>query len=294
MASFAELPPELVLRILSYLPLPSLLSFAQTSRSSMTLASASVHTLSLGIYTSRIASLMGKLSHCGTTTTPPSRKNSSACTKGTAADSDPFGDPEDPYAVSIVMPPELTQSLSIITKFQNGLASLVVSRHAAALRNIDLSIWSLDASAAEALAKCKRLRTLSLRLDHPYVRHREIDRRHWDRAAGEGSTVWNIFDGAWGNLEAISLEGAGITDWQLQRILEANPSLKEVSVSNCQLLGKDIWRFLAKSWEGRQRLRVLKFMASASKEVDSSILDCVKHLTGLEVSDACRRRRDTG
>lgn len=281
MASFSDLPPELVLRILNYLALPSLLSFARTSRSSLTLATASVHTLSLGIFPSRIASLIGKLSNSGATT--PIAKRISIDERVTAVPKgDPYNDSDDSHTVSLIIPPEIAQSLNLITKFQNGLASLVVSRHALALRNIDLAIWSLDASTAEALAKCTRLRSLSLRLDHPYVRHRHIDRGYWDRAACEGSTVWNAFDGAWGSLQVIRLEGTGITDWQLQRILQANTAVKEIWVSNCRLLGKEFWRFLANEWEGRSGLRVLKFLATPNKEVDSSILNYVQNLAGLE------------
>jgi hypothetical protein len=59
--SLLDLPPELIVHTLSYLPIPALLRFGQTCRHSQSLANSSLHTLSLGIYTSRTSGAISKL-----------------------------------------------------------------------------------------------------------------------------------------------------------------------------------------------------------------------------------------
>lgn len=299
-----ELPPEIILRVLSYLPIRSVLAFGSTCRTARSYATESVHTLSMGIFTSRATACISHIANDSAFRTVPSSPRphdepAVSATKDGNEDeynyarllctidnkSPPNSSMFDinPHTVDVVVPPDLAYSLSLILTFQDALLSSVVNRYAFSLRHLDLALWFLSPLTAKALVEARNLRSLSLRMHHPYVRHRDVDRRFWDHNSAEGSTIWNTFRGAWSRLDAFRLDGAGITDWQLQCILESNSNLRELRLGKCQLLTWEMWHYLARKWKGREKLRVLAVTACKNLDMDDRVLDYVPALTNLEV-----------
>ncbi|KAF2087676.1 hypothetical protein K490DRAFT_41250 [Saccharata proteae CBS 121410] len=260
MACLESLPPELLLHVLAYLPIRSLLAFSLTSRSSCAIASTSLHTLSLGIYPTRISSLIGQLATASPTASPYSQLH--------------------PHT---------------LLAFHTALTSSILSRYCVSIRHLDLSIWSLTQPVAAALARLKNLGCLSLRIEDPFGRG--CLRRWagaWDGTARRGSDVslssetgcgveWNAMAGAWGRLEVLRLDGADISDWQLCRILDTNVQVKELWAKKCPKISKDLLNFLAYEWGGKGNLNVLGVAeCDASGEINGEALGCIGELSQLK------------
>ena len=87
---------------------------------------------------------------------------------------------------------------------------------------------------------------------------------------------------ALGRLQSLSLERAGLTDFQLARIIDSNPSLTELRLRKCFNLTEKLFKILADSKVGQQ-LEVLHFTKSQSEGIDDRILDCIGRLPKLKV-----------
>ncbi|KAK7538615.1 uncharacterized protein J3D65DRAFT_551573 [Phyllosticta citribraziliensis] len=235
MAHLTSLPSELLLHILSYLPIRSLLAFSETSRMAYILASSSLQTLSLGIY--------------------PNRANT----------------------VAHVIPKASEHRPNTLLTFHTALTSSILSRYCVSMRNLELSVWALTPPIADALASLKNVRCLSLRVEDPSP--------SFFRAmpeAGSG-TEWNKFADAWGRLETLRLMGAEISDWQLCRILERNPGLKELWLKKCPDVGRDLLKYMAEEWDGRLGLDALSLIeCDAAVEIDEEAMEYIGELTNLK------------
>ena len=139
---------------------------------------------------------------------------------------------------------------------------------------------------ANAIAQLRNLRKLSIRLDHPHTRYSGVDAHYWE--SSPGSSVWNLLApkqskaNALGRLQSLSLERAGLTDFQLARLIDSNPSLTELRLRKCFNLTDKTFRNLADSKIGQQ-LEVLHFTKSQSEGIDERILDCIGKLPKLKV-----------
>ncbi|KAI9806064.1 MAG: hypothetical protein M1833_004471 [Piccolia ochrophora] len=257
--SLNTLPPELTQEILTYLPIPSLFSYSQTSRRSHVLANSSLRTLGLGIFTSRINAIISSIDSSPAATT---------------------------HAVRIVLPKRDTQHVSQIVRHQNERAARLVEHHAATIRDLELSVWELERPLTTTLARMPNLRRLALRLDHPHTRHPRLDKAHW--SASPPGTVWNALDRhpdtarpVLGRLESLTLERAGITDYQLSRILANNPRITRLRLAKCRTLTEETFECLARSPLARS-LEHLEFVKSDSEEIDERVLQWIPHLTALK------------
>ncbi|MCJ1445264.1 MAG: hypothetical protein MMC23_005769 [Stictis urceolatum] len=284
MASVDSLPTELLHQICTFLPTPDLLSFGASSRLHHALSLMTLHTLRLGIFPSRIHGLASSLS---------------CPIPETASSAEP---------INIVLPKGQSRSKDCVIRNQNRKAARILSLHGRSLRDLELAIWSLEKPATDQIAKLARLRHLSIRLDHPHTRHRDLRPNHWREA--ERSTVWNSFFGdpkerpatdslpaeptsqgrssnqiqsrpVFGELRTVTLERAGITDWQLQRLLEENPGVEELYLRKCTILTEDFFAWLAGS-SFSQRLRVLRFECCDTETIDARIVPYLEALVGLE------------
>ncbi|KAK8161634.1 hypothetical protein IWX90DRAFT_388374 [Phyllosticta citrichinensis] len=243
MAHLTSLPSELLLHILSHLPIRSLLAFSETSRMAYILASSSLQTLSLGIYPNRVSSLISQLSS----------------------------------SIAHVIPKASEHRPNTLLTFHTALTSSILSRYCVSMRNLELSVWALTPPIADALASLKNVRCLSLRVEDPSP--------SFFRAmpeAGSG-TEWNKFADAWGRLETLRLMGAEISDWQLCRILERNPALKELWLKKCPDVGRDLLKYMAEEWEGRLGLDALSLIeCDAAVEIDEEAMEYIRELTNLK------------
>ncbi|KAK7556825.1 hypothetical protein IWX50DRAFT_214376 [Phyllosticta citricarpa] len=306
MAHLLSLPSELLLHILSYLPIKSLLAFSETSRMAYILASSSLQTLSLGIYPNRVSSLISQLSSSSPTASPFSRSarsslhESAIVTSGETSTSSLFNEAN---TIAHVIPKASEHRPNTLLSFHTALTSSILSRYSVSMRNLELSVWALTPPIADALASLKNVRCLSLRVEDPFGRgflrrwiinwgsttdDEDISPRSspsFFRAMPEAAsgTEWNKFSDAWGRLETLRLMGAGISDWQLCRILERNPGLKELWLKKCPDVGLDLLKYMAEEWDGRLALDALSLIeCDAAVEIDEEAMEYIGELTNLK------------
>lgn len=256
MATIHSIPPETLLQILSYLPIRSLLSFSVTSKSCHALASASVTTLSFGVYPTSLASKISRL-------------------HDTAATDIELAEKDAPTTVSLVVPEAEKLPLPALYAFHDALTTSILLRYGSSLRHLDLTVWTLGQSIAAALAKCRNLRSLSLRIENPHVRL-SAD-APWELSESgvkvmrkvDEDDAWDCFDGAWGWLRELRIEGARVSSEQLVRVLKANPGVRELSVKNCKKLDKELWRLLGTEWEGRGELESLGIVGCGMLDMET-------------------------
>lgn len=259
--SFSSLPNELAQEVLSHLPVRSLHSFALTSRASYALARKSLRTLALGVFHTRIN---GLISFMDVPTRP--------CTTSSS--------------VSITLPKNDTKTRQQIIRNQNAIAAKVLRENGQSIRDLELVLWELEKPLADALATLPNLRRLSLRFDHPHARHANVDRAYWDSAPL--GTVWDLLSTTcedqkvFGRLEALNLERSGITDYQLERIIERNPRIIELRLQKCLALTEEFFEYLARSPIAKS-LKVLHLTKNDNEEIDERILQYIGKLTGLKV-----------
>ncbi|KAI9825413.1 MAG: hypothetical protein M1832_001143 [Thelocarpon impressellum] len=256
-----SLPPEVLQETLTRLPISSLLSFGRASRHAHALADCSLGTLALGVFHSRLSGLVSFM-------------DSSETGQASA------------FAVTLLLEKREARNKQQLIRNQNTRAAAVLHRHAHSLRDLELVLWELQPVVIEALARMPNLRRLSLRFDHPHTRHSRISRSYWDEAPA--GTVWNLLAESpkgrdmFGRLESISLQRAGITDYQLKQIIRRNPRVTELRLQKCLVLTHGFFDWLANRSPIADTLRVLHFTKSGSAEVDARIYAHIPKLTALE------------
>ena len=259
MTNLSSLPPEILREILQYLPVRTLLSFGLTSKHNHAISLISLSSLRLGVFPSRLSSTIALL-EAG----------------------------EDRSSVQIILPKSECRTKEMVIRNQNLLLFKAVSKYQYTLRILEVALWDLQHQLSESIGRMHNLRHLSIRLDHPHTRPSDVNRLFWRTAPG--STVWNaLYPGKnggrfLGRLESLNLERVGITDYQLQRILEENPKICELRLRKCLMLTREIFAFLARSESGR-RLKVFCFTQSTSTEIDNRVLKHIDYMTNLEVSN---------
>ena len=254
------LPPELLREVLSYLPIQSLLAFGQTSKYHHAVQQTSLSNLGLGVFPTRLDGLLSSM--------------------------EMIGIHDKTHNVQNVLEKRKTRSKNAIFFNQNLTIARIVHRYAKSLRDLEISIWDLQQSGAEALAKVDGVRRLSIRLDHPSTRCADLDPSFWCHSPG--STVWNTFYArhdtpkVFGHLRSLNLERAGITDYQLLQILESNPKIAELTLRKCLTLTDELFRGLSRSRISKQ-LKVLHFTQTENARIDGRILKYISGMSSLEV-----------
>ncbi|KAH9868418.1 hypothetical protein J1614_007490 [Plenodomus biglobosus] len=247
--SLLDLPPELLYQILSLLPVRSLLKFSQTSRLSRTLANSSLHTLSLAIrpVRSRAAANNCEQKHC------------------------------------VRVPNANVYDYGMLLTFHNALLTSVVTRYADAMQALDLSIWTLTVPIANAVSNLFALRSLSIRVeDDLYAR--AVPRSSIALEKEEQDKAWDLLgqNAVWKHrLQRLKIQNADLTTEQLARLLERSRCCKELWLSGCKCISKDVWVFLGNEWEGRTTLHRLH-VAECGWPLDEESLEAISGLTGLQ------------
>ena len=259
MSSISSLPPEILRDVLEYLPVSALLSFGGTSKYNHAIQSITLSKLRVGVFPSRINAMISLL--------------------------DTHDDHSKTHNVQIVLPKKDGKSKKMVIRNQNQIIFNVVGKYQHTLQDLEVTLWDLQ-SAAESIAKARNLRSLSIRLDHPNTRYADLDRSFWKDAPG--SKFWNSLyekgkgSKVFGRLESLSLERSGITDYQLQCILEENPRITQLRLRKCFGLTEGFLQNLARSDLGKS-LRLLHFTQNTMEWVDERILNHVKGLPSLTV-----------
>ena len=120
-------------------------------------------------------------------------------------------------------------------------------------------------------------------LQSSHTRFPGLDRNFWE--SSPASTVWNILASKPGKttlsrLRSLSLERAGITDYQLARVLESKPMLAELRLHKCLTLTNKTFKSLAESNVG-QHIETLCF--TKNEKIDDRILEHIGKLPNLKV-----------
>ena len=260
MATFSSLPPEMSREVLRYLPVRSLLDFGLTSKNNHALQSCSLSKLRLGVFHSRLGGMVSLM-------------------EATA-------DRNYLHSVQMILPKDESRTKVKVIHNQNLRIRKVVDAYRQTLRDLEVALWELDDSTVYSIAQLKNLKRLSIRLDHPHTRFPGIDRQFWE--SSPGSTVWNSLASkpgrrALGRLRSLNLERAGITDYQLAKVLESNPMLTELRLRKCLTLTNKTFKILAESNVG-QHIETLCFTKSDSDDIDSRLLEYLGKLPNLKVS----------
>lgn len=308
--SLLSFPPELLVNILSFLPVQALLRFSQTCRYSHSIAHSSLHTLSLGIHPTRVSGIISRLgatrypqlktieSSFSRPAHPPSAHVKANRAQADEGESDSLSDEplsdDDPYRVSVLIPDAQTFDHMTLLSFHTALTKSILTRHGVTLRNLELSLWTLTTPIAKALSDLSALRALSVRIeDLPHVRavprSRIAAQRHEQREAWTllaNTAVWAP------RLTALRIEGGEITSTQMVTLLRRSRWCRELWACKCSLIGKKLWSFLgSKEWEGRAALRILGIMRCGG-QLDEEVLDVIGGLSALQVSHVLPKNSD--
>ena len=190
------------------------------------------------------------------------------------------------HSVQMILPKQEARTKEKVIHNQNLRIRKVVDSYRDSLRDLEIALWELQDSSAKSIAQLKNLRKLSIRLDHPHTRHASVDSQFWE--ASPGSTVWNMLASrpgkarSLGRLQSLSLERAGITDYQLAKLLKSNPQLTELRLRKCFTLTDKTFKVLAES-PVAPHLETLHFTKSDTEEIDERILEHIGRLPNLKV-----------
>ncbi|KAL6151080.1 hypothetical protein ACJBU6_10074 [Exserohilum turcicum] len=265
-----SLPTELLAQILSFLSLPSLLRFSETSVYARALANANLHSLSLCIVLpfsrSHPCDLLSLISETG------GKRPARAIQDGTSTP-----------CIRITAPSQYNY-LDLLA-FQSTLLSTVLHRHAAMLQHVHLQVPALTVPMALALRTLHALKTLALGFQTP-LPTRFVPRSHvaaqrtqqhlaWKTLVDGGPPVWSR------RLRSLRLEDAEIETAQLGMLVSESAACDELVLEGCRNLGKEVWCEL-QMWIGRGRVRVLE-VAECGGVLGEKALDGIGGMGGLEV-----------
>ncbi|KAL2002186.1 hypothetical protein VTN02DRAFT_483 [Thermoascus thermophilus] len=271
-----NLPPEILIIILSQLPIPSLLSFGATSRTNYAYHSVCMKRLHLAVFQKRIHAIISFLEAGAPGTEPlvvdeahrevdeaePSHHvrvllpQSSRGKETLGFRSSPMrggrgwrrvvgGEDERLYL------PQQT------IRAQNDVFARLVGRYGVSLVDLEFMAYDLDVKGAVALASScrRRLRRLALRFEHRHIRDPMLPRNYWLEPV-RGSTAWNALIGVGvgvggcgsqaglTGLETLILERAGITPWQLRMLVRRNPRLRDLRLKTCRAVQPEFLNWL--------------------------------------------------
>ncbi|OKL59453.1 hypothetical protein UA08_05119 [Talaromyces atroroseus] len=263
---FDKLPLELIFVILSYVPIPSLLSFGATSKSNHLYHALCMRRLHLAIFPKQLhaiaAFLDASLERSAKEPTPfkqdmmlESHKVRIALPQGmttsrssqTIANYSPFPTryrKKKLYQEAAPTEERLPYSVSSdnTIRAQNKTFAQILSRYGQSLEDLEFLAYNLNDEGAMALGThCGgKLRHLGLRFEHPYIRDISLSQKYWNLPA-PGSPVWNDLIGIGPlqrgqritNLESLVLERAGITPWQLCMLVKRNKRLSVLKLRTC-------------------------------------------------------------
>lgn len=250
-----ELPDELLAHIISLLPIRALLKFSEVTKYARSIAVSNLHTLSLGIQPIR-AHRSIKSSDC---------------------------------EFRVRIPDAQTYDYTTLLTFHNALFKSILMRHAATLRTVNLSIWTLTRSIAETIANLGALRHLSIKVeDDRYAR--AVPRSQIAAERLEQSKAWDLLGqtALWQErLQSLKITTADLTISQFAGLLSNSRRCREVSLSGCRFIGRELWQFLGQDWDGRGALQTLH-VAECSGCLDEKALSAISGISGLQVCLSCQ------
>ena len=281
-----SLPPELILRILSHLPLKPLLTFSLASHRCRTLSQTALHDLAFAIYPSRLARNMANIPD-------PSNpyEDGTIDTVTTAAIRELNPPPPCPHPtnhVDLIIPQAETMDQATLAAFHDALHRSILTRYATGLRVLELSLWRLRGSVAAALCELRGLVSLTLEVTDPFMFKAASTVRRMPELGSADSAlvreedgVWQELVKAWKGLRWLRLGGVRITAADLAILLERNRGIRELWLNRCELVLPGIWPVL-REWRGRENLTHLGVIECGVVSMDC--LETFGELNSLQVS----------
>lgn len=261
MDKISTLPLELILIILSRLPLKFLLAFGATSRNNYERHIPCVRHLRLAVFQKRIHSVVSflqagwaapdEISESGdvkSTETQPSMHTVNIiqprlpfASTSSSSLHEKHGAKDSLKILQRCSRPNLLMGQMV--RNQNEVFAQFVNRYGSSLAELEFMAYDLDAQGARALGQnCQdSLRHLALHFEHPHIRDGFTKPAMWFQPA-LGSTAWNALIGIGPQykprgkitgLETIVMERAGIAPWQLSMLVRNNPNLKTLKLRTC-------------------------------------------------------------
>jgi hypothetical protein len=267
--SLLELPPELVIRALSFLSILDLFRVSACSHHARTLAYASCHTLNLdfcappyqrdfyltpnGVLSKRLflnrgsngSRTMSVAKHAQVRRTSIYKSGGSGWLKN-----------ESPEKMIILIEDAKNYDYETMINFHSALLSIIMRRHQRSLQNLDISVWTLTVPMAEVIPQLSALRSLSITIQETvYARTAQ------SKNSVNQNTAWQVLaeSKAWHvSLRELRVNNADIAEPQLFQLLSKHSQCQALSINKCPSIGEALWDYLGGAWEGRTMLRKLK------------------------------------
>ena len=288
-----SLPPEVVLIILSYLPIDSLIAFGATSRSNHAYHIMSFTHLHLAIFNNRIHSLVAFLEGTPVPFTQIEMKPHSCMNFPRPHHYIPMVLPVDTPSeppkhkskkrkpnskpVEVITEEAYRRTANQTVRAQNAILADLLSRYGGSLTTLEFMAYDLDEYGAHALgSNCQnKLRNLALRYEHTHVNDPMMRKSAWKKPAPP-STAWNPLIGigvdekcGLKGLETLTFERAGITPWQLRKLVKRNRGLRELKLRTCSGVQPEFLTWLGT--DGKRRNNTTEFGDDEPKEHGSML-----------------------
>jgi hypothetical protein len=181
-----------------------------------------------------------------------------------------------PYRISVRVAEAHTYDFDTLVNFNSALLSSILIRYSSALQILDVSVWTLTVTVAEAISNLAVLQALSITLEELPSHHVSVENQNkaWEVIAR--SSAWT------GRLRSLKIQNAGLYASQLINILENNACCRDLQIINCNAIGRALWDFLGGIWKGQASLRALT-ISNCGGSVGVGALVIIGKLKGLRV-----------
>lgn len=275
-----DLPTELLLPTLGYLPVRSLLKFSQCSRHARSLANSSLHTLGLDFcselhpWNTPLVSrrfLQLKLTARSSERIPQISNDRTELH---------FREDEHQNNVVVKVRDVNTYDYNTLANFQVCLASSILYRHYEGLRYLDFTVSVFVSPMAKAIAQLPVLRSLFINIvdircgKNLPISSVDLQRQAWRVLAT--SAVWRR------DLRVLKIQNAALTTSDLLGLLVGNTHCHQLQLTDCKSIGNLLWDFLGGDWSGQSTLQVLAIKGCGG-HLDESVLEAIGRLRTLQV-----------
>lgn len=252
--SLLNLPSEILLQILSKLSIQPLLRFAQSSHHARTLAYTDIHALSLAVCATHQDFWHYKLS----------------ATRF---------EPEHDLYTAIQIPGAWDFPYNTLLAFHNKVIASILSRHAFTLQKVDLMLWTLSPTIAQAIAALPAIKQLSIRIESVQT----VPRVHINtqKQRRQEYTAWSLLasDPSWmHSVKSLRIENAEVNTSQLLSIVDSATRLQDLRLSACTMLTSSIWKSAR-----LHTLHLLEMLGCVNVHIDKPELETISKMNRLQV-----------
>ncbi|KAH8723936.1 hypothetical protein GQ44DRAFT_773517 [Phaeosphaeriaceae sp. PMI808] len=291
-----DLPPELLIEILGFVPIRTLLKFSECSQYAQSLAKISLHSLHLDFAsaprsyrTSAYIALRHMPSINPSNVTRQFFQNLQAIRLAKFPQTILGGEKEGGtvrneslHRVTVRITDAHIYEYSTLVDLHSALASNILKRYHHALQNLEISVWVLTIPTAEAISQLPALRSLSIKVED-YI----CPSTFWESSTSDEREAWAILgrSSTWdGRLRALKIDNAVLTVLDLAKILGKNKQCREIGLKGCKSIDATLWYFLGNESQSWTALQVL-ILANCGGTLNIASLKAIEKLKGLQHLD---------